>query len=99
MSLRWARPSSSRISPVDGSEDQSEQKGEYGEKGDIPIDLAFNFSPLTLHSLIQLSGEPTAINDESCENSTDDTLGCQSCPYEKGSTRWSELTPLPHRTS
>lgn len=46
-------------------------------EGNVPIDLAFKLSPFTLHILILLSGEPTAIKDESCENSTEDTLEYQ----------------------
>jgi hypothetical protein len=37
-------------------------------------DLALSFSPLSDQIRIQLSGEPTAIKDESVENSVEDTL-------------------------
>jgi hypothetical protein len=40
----------------------------------MPTDLAFSFSPFKLHNRMQLSAEPAAISEESCENSTDETL-------------------------
>ena len=42
--------------------------------GDIPTDFFLNFSPFRLHNRMQLSDEPAAINEESCENCTADVL-------------------------
>lgn len=56
---------------------------------DIPSFFALSFSPFKLHSLIQLSGDPTASIDESGENSTEDTLAFS----DKTDHKEAKLTP------
>lgn len=68
---------------------------ERAKPSNAPIDFAFNLSPLRDHKRILLSGEPTAMRDESWENSTDDTLARHQLPLL--SYRNTGLTLLRHQ--